>query len=60
MFSVELGQPAFIAVVLVAMAVGKRLRLPAVMTRYTAAGAPDALGTLSTFWFLERLSGFST
>ena len=43
---VELGQLAFIAIVLAAMDLGRRLRLLSVVTRYTAAGAPYGDGDI--------------
>ena len=55
---VELGQLAFIAVVLALRGVLMRLPLPSSATRYAQPVAYYAIGTLSAFWFFDRLSGF--
>ena len=55
---VELGQLAFIAVVLAIRGVLMRLPLPSSATRYAQPVAYYAIGTVSAFLFLDRLSGF--
>jgi hydrogenase/urease accessory protein HupE len=55
---VELGQLAFIAVVLGLFALAKRIRLAASLERYARPAAPYAIGILASFWFFERLAGF--
>ena len=55
---VELGQLAFVAVVLAAYALVNRLRLPGRAMEYAQPAAYYAIGTLSAFWFFDRLSGF--
>lgn len=53
---IELGQLAFVAVVLVVGALAERLTRPS--WRPVLALAPAyGIGTLATFWFLERLAG---
>ncbi|MEO1086256.1 MAG: HupE/UreJ family protein [Acidobacteriota bacterium] len=53
---IELGQLAFVAVVLVAGALIERLTRPSWRPVLTRAPA-YAIGTLATFWLLERLTG---
>jgi hydrogenase/urease accessory protein HupE len=55
---VELGQLAFIAMVLGLFALAQRIRLAASLERYTRPAAPYAIGILASFWFFERLAGF--
>jgi hydrogenase/urease accessory protein HupE len=55
---VEVGQLAFIAVVLGLFALAKRIRLAASLERYARPAAPYAIGILASFWFFERLAGF--
>jgi hypothetical protein len=55
---VELGQLAFISVVLGLLALAKRVRLAATLERYTRPAAPYAIGVLASFWFFERVAGF--
>ncbi|MBE0627271.1 MAG: HupE/UreJ family protein [Burkholderiales bacterium] len=55
---VEIGQLAFIAVVLVLFTLTKRIDPTASLERYARPAAPYAIGTLGSFWFLERLAGF--
>ena len=55
---VELGQLAFVAAVLAAYAVVTRLRLPEHVKQYAQPAAYYAIGTLSAFWFFDRLSSF--
>jgi hydrogenase/urease accessory protein HupE len=54
---VELGQVAFIAVVLVSLRLAARLRAP-VFTLARARPAAYAIGTIASFWFFERLAEF--
>jgi hydrogenase/urease accessory protein HupE len=55
---VELGQLAFIGVVLGFLAVAKRVRLAAVIGHHALPAANYAIGILAAFWFIERLAGF--
>jgi hydrogenase/urease accessory protein HupE len=55
---VELGQLAFIAVVLGLFALAKRIRLVASFERHARPAATYAIGILASFWFFERLAGF--
>ena len=55
---VELGQLAFIAVVLSALALAKRLEIPALVHRHATLAATYAIGILAAFWFFERFAGF--
>ena len=55
---VELGQLAFITVVLGLFALAKRIRPVASLERYARPAAPYAIGILASFWFFERLTGF--
>ena len=54
---VEFGQLLFIAAVLGALAIMKRLPLPP-LAKHAMPVAAYAIGTLAAFWFLERLTGF--
>ena len=55
---VELGQLAFIAAVLGAMALVRRIDFGVVAQRYLRPAAPYAIGSLAAFWFFERLTAF--
>jgi hydrogenase/urease accessory protein HupE len=55
---VELGQLAFIAVVLGAIAIAKRIAIPPFVTRYAYPIATFAIGTLAAFWFVGRVAAF--
>jgi hydrogenase/urease accessory protein HupE len=55
---VEIGQLAFIALVLGLLALAQRLPLPRPLTQHALPVATYAIGTLAAFWFVERLSGF--
>ena len=55
---VELGQLFFVAAVLAAYFQMKRLPLPRRVVQYAQPAAYYAIGTLSAFWFFDRLSGF--
>lgn len=55
---IELGQLAFIAAVLGALALVNRLTGVAALEQYLRPAAPYAIGTLASFWFFERLAGF--
>ncbi len=55
---VELGQLAFIAVVLGVIALAKRLPLPVPVERNALPATTYALGGLAAFWFVERVAGF--
>ncbi len=55
---VELGQLAFIAAVLAALAVARRTRVLPALERHALPVAAYAIGILAAFWFFERLAGF--
>ena len=55
---VEIGQLAFIALVLTAMTLAMRIQLPPVLGRYAVPSAAYAIGILAATWFFERLAGF--
>jgi len=55
---VELGQLTFVAVVLVLRSIVMRIPWPSTATQYALPAAYYAIGTLSAFWFFDRLSGF--
>jgi hypothetical protein len=50
----EFGQLLFIAVV----ALAKSLRLPAYAGRHALLAATYAIGTMASFWFVERVASF--
>ena len=55
---VELGQLSFVAAVLAAYFLMMRLPLPGRVIQYARPAAYYAIGTLSAYWFFDRLSGF--
>jgi hydrogenase/urease accessory protein HupE len=55
---VELGQLSFIAVVLSAVALARRLPLPAATEQYVLPGVTYVIGGVAAFWFVERVAGF--
>lgn len=55
---VELGQLSFVAAVLAAYFLMMRLPLPGRVIQYARPAAYYAIGTLSAFWFFDRLWGF--
>jgi hypothetical protein len=55
---VELGQLMFITVVLGAMALARRLRLPEPVERFALPMATYFIGGLAAFWFIERVAGY--
>ncbi|HRI91805.1 MAG TPA: HupE/UreJ family protein [Accumulibacter sp.] len=55
---VELGQLAFIVVVLGCLALARRIKLAAALERYARPATPYAIGILASFWFFERLARF--
>ncbi len=55
---VELGQLAFIAAVLGAIAVASRTELLPWLERHALPAAAYAIGIAAAFWFFERLAGF--
>ncbi|WP_245006797.1 HupE/UreJ family protein [Pseudomonas mandelii] len=57
---VEVGQLAFIAVVLTAWALVRRIALPDVVKQQALPVATYGIGTLAAFWLFERLAGFVT
>jgi hydrogenase/urease accessory protein HupE len=56
---VELGQLAFIAVVLTAVASARRIGAPIFVERHARVAVTYAIGILAGFWFIERVAGFS-
>jgi len=55
---VELGQLAFIGVVLGLIALARRLGLPQVVIRQAQPLTAYGIGILAAFWFVERVAGF--
>ena len=55
---VELGQLAFVAVVLGAAALARRVHRAARLQQHALRAAPYVIGTLAAFWFFERLERF--
>lgn len=55
---VELGQLAFIAVVLAAMRLTKQMVMPVVSPYRLRTATGYLIGTAAAFWFVERLAGF--
>jgi len=55
---VECGQIAFVAAVLSVVALARRVSLGLRVERYVPRMAPYAIGTLSAFWFFQRLARF--
>jgi hydrogenase/urease accessory protein HupE len=56
---VELGQLAFIAVVLTAVEAIRRIGTPKFVERHARMATAYAIGILAGFWFLERVAGFT-
>lgn len=55
---VELGQLAFIAVVLGLFVLARRIRVAVSFERCARAAMPYAIGIIASFWFFERLANF--
>jgi len=55
---VEVGQLAFIGAVLGAVAIARRLGIPAFIGRHLNRAAPYAIGGLAGFWFVGRVAAF--
>ena len=55
---VELGQLAFVAAVMLTVAMARALSLPAVITRHAQAAASLVIGSLAAFWLVERVAAF--
>lgn len=55
---VELGQLAFIAVVLTGLRLARRVDFSPAAERFALRAASYAIGILAAFWFCERLAGF--
>ena len=55
---VEIGQLAFIAVVVAALTVVRRVRIPDRLWRPARPVATYAIGGVAAFWFVERVAGF--
>jgi hydrogenase/urease accessory protein HupE len=57
---VEIGQLVFIGVVLSALTLAGRIGFSPAFRRRALSVATYPIGTLAAFWFIERLTGFST
>ena len=55
---VELGQLAFVAAVLLALAMARALPMPAAITRHAQPAAGLVVGSLAAFWLVERVAAF--
>ena len=55
---VELGQLAFIAAVLIVVALARKLRVPEALRTGAPRVAPYFIGSLAAFWFVERVAAF--
>jgi hydrogenase/urease accessory protein HupE len=55
---VELGQLAFLSVILAVLALARRIELPRAVRRHALPAGAYAIGILAAFWFFERLVGF--
>jgi hydrogenase/urease accessory protein HupE len=55
---VEVGQLAFIAVVLGVIQSAKQLRMPAIVESRLRTLTAYGVGAVAAFWFIERLAGF--
>ena len=55
---VEVGQLAFIAAVLGAAALARRVRVPTLIERQAVPAATYAIGAIAAFWFIERVWAF--
>jgi hydrogenase/urease accessory protein HupE len=55
---VEIGQLAFIGVVLGVIALARRIKVSTIFDRYALPAATYTIGALAAFWFIERLAAF--
>jgi hypothetical protein len=55
---VELGQLAFLSLVLGAFALARRIELPRAIGRHALTAGAYAIGAVAAFWLFERLAGF--
>jgi hypothetical protein len=55
---VEVGQLAFIVVVLGVIQLAKQLQMPAIVESPPRTVTAHGVGALAAFWFIERLTGF--
>ena len=55
---VELGQLAFIAAVLIAMRLARRIPVPGAVSRQAKPITTYAIGSLAAFWFVDRVAAF--
>lgn len=55
---VEIGQLAFIGLVLGVITLARRVKVTPILERYALPAATYAIGSLAAFWFIERLAGF--
>ena len=57
---VELGQLAFLSVVLSVFALARRIELPGAIRRHALPAGAYAIGILAAFWLFERIVGFAS
>jgi hydrogenase/urease accessory protein HupE len=57
---VEIGQLAFIAAVLGLYGLAKQIKVAAQLESVVRPAAPYVIGSVASFWFFERLAGFTT
>ena len=55
---VELGQLAFIAAVLIALRLARRIPVPGAVSLQAKPIATYAIGTMAAFWFIDRVAAF--
>jgi hydrogenase/urease accessory protein HupE len=55
---VELGQLAFIGVVLATLSLARRIRITARLEKQALHAAPYVIGSLASFWFIQRIVEF--
>ena len=55
---VELGQLAFIAAVLIALRLARRIPVPRALSLQAKPIATYAIGTMAAFWFVDRVAAF--
>jgi len=55
---VEIGQLAFIGLVLGVITLARRVKVTPILERYALPAATYAIGSLAAFWFFERLAAF--
>jgi hypothetical protein len=55
---VEIGQLMFIAAVIAAVGFARLLKYPPMVGRTASLAATYAIGTMASFWFVERVAAF--